>query len=221
MQIKDMEGFMKLEQKNDKQLVSMLQKGKLGAFEELVNRYKTKAFNLAMRLTRNQEDAEEVLQDVFTTLYTKIAGFKGESAFSSWLYRIVVNSAFMKLRKRKQQTAVYLEDMSRHSRQSCLEKEDYMVERSDTLYISKQLNLSLERAIGKLPEQYRAVFVLRDVDGMSNEETSEILGLTVPAVKSRLHRSRLMLRKRLQGVYEEYIAGALPPSANDSLRQAA
>ena len=212
---------MKLESKTDKQLVAMLQKGKEGAFEELVNRYKTKAFNLAMRLTRNQEDAEEVLQDVFTTLYTKIAGFKGESAFSSWLYRIVVNSAFMKLRKRKQQTAVYLEDMSVHTRQACLERDAHLVERSDSVYISKQLHVSLERAIGKLPKQYRAVFLLRDVDGMSNEETSEILGLTVPAVKSRLHRSRLMLRKRLQGVYEEYIAGILPVSAVEAISKAA
>jgi RNA polymerase sigma-70 factor, ECF subfamily len=212
---------MNLESKTDKQLVLMLQKNKEGAFEELVTRYKTKAFNLAMRLTRNQEDAEEVLQDVFTTLYTKIAGFKGESAFSSWLYRIVVNSAFMKLRKRKQHTAVFLEDMSVNARQSCLEKDSYMVERSDSIYISKQLSSSLERAISKLPKQYRAVFLLRDVDGMSNEETSEILNLTVPAVKSRLHRSRLMLRKRLQSVYEEYIAGVLPVTAVDANRQAA
>lgn len=212
---------MNLENKTDKQLVVMLQASKAGAFEELVTRYKTKAFNLAMRLTRNQEDAEEVLQDVFTTLYTKIAGFKGESAFSSWLYRIVVNSAFMKLRKRKQQTAFYLEDLSTHARQACLEKDSHLIERSDSVYISKQLSSALERAISKLPKQYRAVFLLRDVDGMSNEETSEILSLTVPAVKSRLHRSRLMLRKRLQSVYEEYISGILPVSATDSMSQAA
>lgn len=211
---------MKITEKTDKQLVAMLQAGKSGAFEELVTRYETKAFNLAMRLTRNQEDAEEVLQDVFTTLYTKIAGFKGESAFSSWLYRIVVNSAFMKLRKRKQQTAVFLEDLSVTARQACLEKDNHVVERSDAICINRQLNSALERAIAKLPKQYRAVFLLRDVDGMSNEETSEILGLTVPAVKSRLHRSRLMLRKRLQGVYQEYIAGVLP-MATDLARNAA
>lgn len=196
---------MDLGTKNDKQLVKMLQSNQIEAFEELVSRYKVKAFNLAMRLTRNQEDSEEVLQDVFTTLYTKICGFKGDSAFSSWLYRIVVNASFMKLRKRKQHPAVYIEDLSQNIRKKCLEEDFATRNHCDSLYFGKQLCDTLERAISKLPKQYRAVFVLRDVDGMSNEETSEVLGLSIPAIKSRLHRSRLMLRKRLQSVYAEYV----------------
>src|SRR5258708_5708025 len=87
----------------DVELVEIFKAGSIDAFEELISRYESKVFNLAMRFTRNQEDAEEVLQDVFATIYKKIDGFQGKSAFSSWLYRIIVNAAFMKLRKRRQQ----------------------------------------------------------------------------------------------------------------------
>ncbi len=204
---------MKLEERSDKELVKMLQAKKAEAFNELVSRYQVKAFNLAQRLTRNQEDAEEVLQDVFTTLFTKVNSFKFESAFSSWLYRIVVNCAFMKLRKRKQQPVAYLEDLSIGIRKQFLERNNMPSNSSDSIFTNRQLCASLEKAISRLPQEYRSVFVLRDVDGMSNEETSEILGLSVPAVKSRLHRSRLMLRRRLQGVYQEYVAVETPASS--------
>jgi RNA polymerase sigma-70 factor (ECF subfamily) len=198
---------MNLQEKNDKELVKMLQAKKTEAFNELVSRYQVKAYNLAHRLTRNQEDAEEVLQDVFTTLYTKSESFKFESAFSSWLYRIVVNCSFMKLRKRKQTPATYIEDLAMQVRRRVVEGETNTLTSCDSIFTNRQLCSSLESAISKLPKQYRAVFILRDVDGLSNEETSEILNLTVPAVKSRLHRSRLMLRRKLQGVYSEYILG--------------
>jgi RNA polymerase sigma-70 factor, ECF subfamily len=108
------ENVMSIKDKNvpDTMLVKQFRKGSIEAFEEIVTRYESKVFNLALRFTRNQEDAEEVLQDVFATIYNKIDGFQGKSAFSSWLYRIVVNAAFMKLRKRKQQQTVSLEDLS-------------------------------------------------------------------------------------------------------------
>jgi RNA polymerase sigma-70 factor (ECF subfamily) len=160
--------------------------------------------NLALRFTRNQEDAEEVMQDVFTTVYRKIDGFRGQSAFSSWLYRIVVNAAFMKLRKKKQSQTVSMEDLAPAVKQYCMERDSVTSTHSYNVTVTRELQEVLQRAIDKLPDQYRAVFVLRDVDGLSNQETGEILDLSIPAVKSRLHRSRIMLRKRLQRYYEDF-----------------
>lgn len=189
---------------SDSVLIERFREGSITAFEEIVSRYESKVFNLAMRFTRNQEDAEEVLQDVFTTIYKKLAGFEGKSAFSSWLYRIIVNAAFMKLRKRKQNSTVSLEDLAPAVKQYCIEREGVIESRSDTITINKELRDRVQGAIDRLPEQYRAVFVLRDVDGLTNQEVSEILDLSIPAVKSRLHRSRLMLRRKLRHYYEDF-----------------
>jgi len=189
---------------SDTVLVKQFSRGSVAAFEEIVRRYETKVFNLALRFTRNQEDAEEVLQDVFTTIYKKIDGFQGKSAFSSWLYRIVVNAAFMKLRKRKQQHAVSIEDLSPLVKQTFLDQECGYSLRSDTISMNRELKEQLHGAIHRLPPQYRAVFVLRDVDGLSNQEVGEILQLSIPAVKSRLHRSRLLLRKKLIRYWHDY-----------------
>lgn len=189
---------------SDIQLIQQFRKGSIEAFEELIGRYESKIFNLAMRFTRNQEDAEEVLQDVFSTIYRKIDGFEGKSAFSSWLYRIIVNAAFMKLRKRKQDNTVAIEDLNPVVKQQCLEQDSLTMGRSDNLSVNRELREMLQSAIGRLPGQYRAVFVLRDVDGLSNQEVGEILNLSIPAVKSRLHRSRLMLRRRLQKYYDDF-----------------
>lgn len=189
---------------SDVALVAQFKQGDLGAFEELVSRYESKSFNLAMRFVRNQEDAEEVLQDVFTTLYRKVDGFQGKSAFSSWLYRIVVNAAFMKLRKRKQQSSVSLEDLPLQTRLLVLESDNAAARESGNATLNREIRDMVQYAISRLPEQYRAVFVLRDVDGLSNQEVGDILDLSIPAVKSRLHRSRLMLRRRLQKYYDDY-----------------
>jgi RNA polymerase sigma-70 factor (ECF subfamily) len=159
-------------------------------------------FSLATRLTRNQEDAEEVLQDVFVTVHRKIAGFEGKSSFSSWLYRVTVNAAFMKLRKRRQDPAVPLEDVAQQPIQiSALKSPESAYVDSQT--IRNEMLEALEVAIRKLPDDYRPVFVLRDVDGLTSREVGRILNLTIPAVKSRLHRSRLMLRRRLSRFFEE------------------
>lgn len=187
----------------DSELVLEMRSGDAAAFNELLNRYAEKVNNLALRITRNQEDAEEVLQDVFVTVYNKIDRFEGKSAFSSWLYRITVNTSFMKLRKRKQHVAVSLEEVGQGVKESWTGNHS---DSSDVNYISSrhELRAELEQAIARLPEEYRVIFILRDVDGLSNQEVGEILNLSVPAVKSRLHRSRLMLRKKLQRFYDDY-----------------
>lgn len=195
---------MRDEKISDVGLVEQFKEGNIAAFEEILERYEAKIMNLALRFTRNQEDAEEVMQDVFITVYRKIDGFRGQSAFSSWLYRIVVNAAFMKLRKKKQNHTVSMEDLAPAVKQYCMERDSAATTHSHNIAVTRELQEVLQRAIDKLPDQYRAVFVLRDVDGLSNQETGQILDLSIPAVKSRLHRSRIMLRKRLQRYYEDF-----------------
>ncbi|MFN8391996.1 MAG: sigma-70 family RNA polymerase sigma factor [Bdellovibrionota bacterium] len=190
---------------DDTVLIDRFKKGCAFSYEELITRYETKVHNLAMRLTRNAEDAEEVLQDVFVTVYRKIEGFEGKAKFSSWLYRITVNAAFMKLRKRKQDQSVSLDDMLPHLQNKAITQKNAFGAHSDALALNNEIREALEGAIQKLPDDYRAVFVLRDIDGLSNKEVGEILSLSIPAVKSRLHRSRLMLRKRLRRFYEDYV----------------
>ena len=199
----------------DNDLIEQFKAGSMDAFEEIMSRYQQKVYNLAMRFTRNEEDAEEVLQDVFSTLYRKLQGFEGKSAFSSWLYRVIVNASYMKLRKRKQDHTISMEDLSpTHQFESKTEYRD----RSDVAAANGELRNRLQGAIDKLPLQYRAVFVLRDVDGLSNQEVSEILSLSVPAVKSRLHRSRLMLRKRLHRFFEDYTGQHVDPAALEQIQ---
>jgi RNA polymerase sigma-70 factor (ECF subfamily) len=189
---------------SDGSLIAQIKSGSSDAFEELLGRYESKVYNLALRFTRNQEDAEEVLQDVFVTVFKKVGGFEGKAAFSSWLYRVIVNSAFMKLRKRKHGAAVSIEDVPEQARTSSIDAESIRQERSDAVLQNRQLQEVLNAAILRLPDQYRAVFVLRDIDGLSNSEVGEILSISIPAVKSRLHRSRLMLRRKLQRMFDDY-----------------
>jgi len=188
--------------KSDRELIQEFRKGDQDSFEELVSRYSNKVFSLATRLTRNNEDAEEVLQDVFTTVHRKIASFEGKSSFSSWLYRVTVNAAFMKLRKRRQDQSVSLEDIVQQSQtvSALRSPESAFV---DSQSIRNEMLEALEQAIRKLPDDYRPVFILRVVDGLTSREVSRILDLSVPAVKSRLHRSRLMLRRRLNRFIDE------------------
>jgi RNA polymerase sigma-70 factor (ECF subfamily) len=188
--------------KTDLELIVEFQKGNQQSFEELISRYSNKAFSLASRLTRNTEDAEEVLQDVFVTVHRKIGGFEGKSSFSSWLYRVTVNAAFMKLRKRKQDQTVPLEELVQQAQVvPALKSPEHT--HVDSISIRNEMLEALETAIRKLPDDYRPVFILRDVDGLTSREVSRILDLTVPAVKSRLHRSRLMLRRRLNRFFVE------------------
>jgi RNA polymerase sigma-70 factor, ECF subfamily len=188
----------------DAELVRAFQGKDTQAYEELVTRYLEKVYNLAWRITRLPEDAEEILQEVFIAVFNKISEFQGKSAFSSWLYRITVNTAFMKLRKRKKHSALSLDETILSG------QENWIGQRSDTSdvnYLSSrhELRAVLQGAISRLPAEYKTIFILRDVDGLSNQEVGEILGLSVPAIKSRLHRSRLILRKKLRQFHEDWV----------------
>ena len=167
----------------------------------MILRYEEKISRLAMRLTRNKDDAEEVTQDVFVTLYKKSESFEGKSAFSSWIYRVTANTALMKLRKNRQRPTTSMEDCSVAEKSNWV---DTKIVQPDLGSSRNELKQFLENAMNKLPKEYYAVFVLRDVDGLSNNEVSEILAITVPAVKSRLHRARTILQKRLRELFVDY-----------------
>jgi len=190
--------------RTDDELIKIFLAGDQDAFEELISRYSTKAFSLATRLTGSKEDAEEVLQDAFVTVYRKIGGFEGKSQFSSWFYRVTVNAALMKLRKRRQTPAVSLEDIFEQTQTKDIPAQIGSHERDgDSATLRSEVSAALDKAVLSLPEEYRPVFILRDVDGLSSQEVSDVLGLTIPAVKSRLHRARMMLRRKLTPIYKE------------------
>lgn len=193
-----------IEKLSDKELVEVVKSGCELAFEVMVKRHESRVFGLALRLTKNQEDAEEVLQDVFTTVYRKLDSFKGNSAFSSWIYRITANAAFMKLRKRRQKPTTSLEDLSVPVREVALEESGGKELFSEAGAELREMRESIEDAVNKLPDQYRQVFILRDIDLLSSNEVSAVLDLSVPAVKSRLHRSRELMKKRLKNYWREY-----------------
>jgi RNA polymerase sigma-70 factor (ECF subfamily) len=200
-----MEGTMTT-RKSDIELVKGVTEREESCFEELVERYGSKVLNLALRITRSQEDAEEILQDVFITVFTKVGSFKYKSQFSSWLYRVTMNSAFMKIRARNRRRTVSLEDVEPAVTQNWVGNRTEMYD-VDVMSSRHEIRGAIEAAIDNLPEDYKAIFVLRDIDGLSNDAVASVLGLSVPAVKSRLHRSRLMMREQLRKYYNGYNNG--------------
>jgi len=189
--------------KTDAELVKGVIQREESCFEELLERYGSKVLNLAMRITRNQEDAEEILQDVFITVFTKIGSFEHKAQFSSWLYRVTMNSSFMKIRARNRRRTVSMEDVEPNIRQNWVGNRTELFD-IESMSSRHELREAIQKAVELLPEDYRAIFVLRDIDGLSNEAVSQVLQLSVPAVKSRLHRSRLLMREQLKSHYAEF-----------------
>src|SRR5881409_1223854 len=184
----------------DRRLVEALQQQEPTAAEQLIATYGDRAYRLASGITGNGQDAEEVVQDAFWTVVRKIDTFRGESAFGSWLYRIVANAAYQKLRGRQSrrhdlsldEVLPSFDESGRHVAPMA----DWSP-RVDNPALQAELRTALTSAIDELPAAYRTVLVLRDVEGRSNLEIATALGLSVPVVKTRVHRARLFLRKRL------------------------
>src|SRR5438034_8446725 len=180
--------------------VQQLRRQESGAAEALVAAYGDRAYRLAIRITGNEQDAEEVVQDALWTAARKIDTFKGESAFGSWLYRIAANAAYQKLRARKAKAhEVALDDVlpSLDGDGQHFEPMDDWSNRVDEQTLQGELRHVLTDAIDALPDDYRTALVLHDVEGLSNPDIAASLGISLPAVKSRVHRSRLFVRKRL------------------------
>jgi RNA polymerase sigma-70 factor, ECF subfamily len=181
------------------ELVDRLRRGDDGAIESLVARYGTWIHRVARRILRDPRDAEEVTQDVLWTALRKIDSFKGDAAFSSWLYRIAVNAAYQRLRRQGPRAEVSLEPflpVFDEAGRLPGSTADWSMQLDDPA-VAAEIRKALDAAIGQLPDAYRVVFVLRDVEGMSTAEVGQLLGLSVPGVKTRLHRARLALRHQL------------------------
>src|SRR5512142_198733 len=180
------------------------------AFEELVRRYDRNVFRIAQHITQNREDAEDVVQEAFLKAYGNLAQFQEQSKFYTWLVRIAVNEALMKLRRRRPERMVSLdEDVKTEDDTLPREVADWSPN-PEQMYNQAELRDILTRTVQGLPAGFRTVFVLRDVEGLSTEETAEALDLSIPAVKSRLLRARLQLRDRLERYFKKRDGGTRP-----------
>jgi RNA polymerase sigma-70 factor (ECF subfamily) len=199
-------------QLDEHELIKQLRAQNEAALGTFMAQYETRVFGLALRLTGNRQDAEEVLQDVFLTVFQKIDSFRGDSKLSSWLYRIATNAALMKLRKRPKVKEIPLaEELGPAMTDEGMIAEpvaDWSRLPNDELD-RKELGRRIEQAMNLLPADYRSVVVLRDVEGLSAQEACEILSLSEAALKSRLHRGRLFLRKQLA---DYAVSRTAPPS---------
>lgn len=174
--------------------------------EMLVETYGDRVYRLTYRITGSNEDAEEATQDALWTAARKISTFKGDSQFGSWLYRIAANAAYQKLRSRKAKAReIALDDVlpSLDSEGLHFEPMDDWAPKVDDNAANGELRQVLEQAIAELPLDYRTALVMHDVEGMPNPDIAETLGISLPAVKSRVHRSRLFVRKKLASFLAE------------------
>jgi RNA polymerase sigma-70 factor, ECF subfamily len=182
---------------DESSLVAQAKAGDQAAFSELVTHYERKIYRLAKNITRNDEDAEDVLQDAFLKAYTHLDNFKGDSKFYTWIVRIAVNEALMRLRKRKTDRTVPLDEPVELGEETVAREIAVWEDNPEQRYSREEWRIILDAAVDDLKPDFRTVFVLRDIEELSTEETAETLGISVPAVKSRLLRARLALRETL------------------------
>jgi RNA polymerase sigma-70 factor (ECF subfamily) len=198
----------------DSLLVERAQQNDDTAFAELVRRHERRVYNICYRMLGNEEEASEALQDAFLRAYQFIKKFKGKSSFYTGLYRIATNVCLTRLRKRK---TTLVDSFERDEVSGELRRRKPIFLSTDTLgdipdgsqnperlVRQKELREALNQAVEELPTDFRSVVVLRDFEGLSNREVSKVLNLSVPAVKSRLHRGRLFLRHRLERYMNNY-----------------
>ncbi len=191
-------------------LVEAARSGDIGAFESLVRRYDRNVFRIAQHITQNREDAEDVVQDAFLKAYQNLGQFQGQSKFYTWLVRIAVNEALMRLRRRRPERTVSIDEDVKTEEDSMPREIADWSPNPEQMYTQAELKDILGKTIQGLPPSFRTVFVLRDVEGLSTEETASALELSVPAVKSRLLRARLQLRERLNKYFKRRDGDARP-----------
>ena len=193
-----------MDRHSDRQLISRLQAGDEAAVRELAEQYGPRIFQLALRQMKNREDAEEVAQDVLVKVHRKIGAFRGDSALSSWIYRITFNTSMSRLRGARAARAAAQErdriraaELAGDGTRAARQQPDLSL-LPDEEVLRTELRRAVAAAISDLPEIYRAPVVLRDIHGLTTEEASSRLKLKDQTLKSRLHRGRLMLRSRLK-----------------------
>ena len=191
---------------SDEELVARARAKDFGAFEQLLDRYEDKIFRLAYRFVRNETEAKEVLQDTFLSIWRKLDTFKGDAQFGSWLYRVAANTALMRLRAQRRHPEISTEELPvgyLDNYGQLPPPGENWAKRPDDELQSDELRRHIQSAVDGLPEIYRTVFLLRDVEGLSTEETAEVLQTSVPTVKTRLHRARLALRDQITAYFDK------------------
>jgi len=186
----------------DDALVAQAQKKDYQAFEELVKRYEGKIYGHTLRLLGNREDAEDVLQETFLNVFKGLENFRGDSSFSTWIYRIATNNALMRLRKLSHVERELNDELPPPESMKRQALASHILDPKDTL-LEKEMLHELDKAVERLPEKYRTVFLLRDVEEFATDRTAKVLGISEAAVKSRLHRARLYIRELLLRKFEE------------------
>jgi RNA polymerase sigma-70 factor, ECF subfamily len=194
-------------QDDERSLVLQARRGSAPAFEEVLNRHQQRVYRVIRSILRDSMDAEEVVQDVFLTVFEKIDNFRGDSSFTTWIHRIAVNAALMHRRRDRSSVNVSLEATMPAFREDghiATDVADWSEQANDPALASEAQQI-IQTAVDELDSKYRTVFVLRDIEAFSTEETAEILEMGIPAVKSRLHRARLYLRRALAGYFERQL----------------
>ena len=180
----------------DSELVSKAQKGDTQAYSELVERHESKVYGLCLKMLGSPEDAEDCLQEVFIKAFEALPGFRQDAKFSTWIYRIATNACLMRIRKKKLDTVPIDKPVTIGHESVPRQIPDWTTDPSSDV-MNEELSTVLTKHINELAPDNRIVFVLRDIHGLSTDDTASVLGLSVPAVKSRLHRARLFLREKL------------------------
>jgi len=185
------------EREIDRSLAARAADGDFEAFEVLVRKYQARTYAVAVGMMKNAAEAEEVVQDTFLTAFEKLGTFRGESAFSSWLYRVTMNHCLMRLRKKRPALSGDDRFLDDQAAVRGLALSGDAPHSPDVAIDDHRLRDAIDIALAELPDDMRAVLLLRAFEGMSNQEVAELLGDTVSAVKSRLHRARLQVRERI------------------------
>ena len=183
---------------SEKILIEKATKGDRIAQSHIVQKYERMVYNLGLKLLGNQEEAECILQETFLKVLEALPEFKGNSQLSTWIYRIATNQALMRLRKRKKEYATFTSENEEGVTDYSNLVDSFETTPLDDL-LHSELRQKMTSAIELLPPKYKSVFVLKDIEGLALKEISEILGISLPAVKSNLHRARLFLREKLAG----------------------
>ncbi len=192
---------------NDLDLFHAAKRGNYDAFEQIVRRYHERVYRLAFGMMKSQSDAEEVVQDTFLNAWKSLDGFRGDAKPATWIYRIAANAALMRLRGKQRKPTLSFEEVPNGASLSgeveLLGPPTAWSREPLEKLLTSELGQIIDAAVDLLPEKYRLVLLLRDVEGLSNEEVASTVGLTVPTVKSRLHRSRMFVRERIEEYFRK------------------
>lgn len=174
------------------------------AFSTLIETMKDRIYNLAMRLTRNPDDAEEVVQEAFMAIFDKIHTFQGRSRLTTWIYAIAYNAALNRIKKNNTGSVTYDDENTLNIDPSWMRNKSALFDpgTSESPVLQKELQEKLETAIDSLPEGYREIFIMKEIEKMPVKDVADIFGINPGAVKTRLHRARLYLRARLSDYWE-------------------